>query len=171
MKSDYDDNVLPAQCILSQEQLENIEAVLKHDLIGIGVRTVLLVDMSGNIVAKHDNGNCSDLNSLTALAAANCMSMDVLANIMGENGFRLHLLKGRNQNAHFSKINRRFLLITLFSEEVSLGLLRLQIGDDARKMKDIFNKTVKNAFFHLSFPLGFAGGTRAGLKKMHPAGA
>ncbi len=158
MKSDYDDNV--PQCILSQEQMENIEAVLKHDLIGIGVRTVLLVDMSGNIVAKHDNGGCSsyELWSLAVLASANCVAMDVMAESLGEKEFSLHLLKGANRTAHFTKMGKYFLLITVSGRDVSLGQLRLRIREAVRKVRDI-SESVRDMFLRLPFPLEFAGGT------------
>ena len=56
--------------IVSQQQLENIEKVLKDDLIAIGVDCAILIDMAGNTLAKRDNGSRKiDVYSLAALAA------------------------------------------------------------------------------------------------------
>lgn len=66
------------QCAITRKQQDSIEAVLEQELITIGVHTVLLADMAGNIVAKYDGGNCSsyELCSLAVLASANCVAMD-----------------------------------------------------------------------------------------------
>ncbi len=148
------------QCTITQEKLEHIEAVLEKNLVGIGVRTVLLVDMAGNIVTKYDSGDCTtyDLWSLAVLASANCVAMDVMAGSLGEREFSLHLLKGVSKTAHFTKVGNHFLLITISGCDVSLGQLRLRIGEAVRKVREI-SESVRDMFLRLPLPLGFVGGT------------
>lgn len=146
------------QCTITQEELERIEAVLEQNLVGIGVRTVLLVDTSGNIVAKYDSGDSigCELCSFAVLASVNCAAMDVMARSLGERKFSLHLLKGRNKTAHFSKVGNRFLLITISDHDVPLGQLRLRIRETVRKVREI-SESARDEFLRLSFSLGFAG--------------
>jgi len=133
--SDYDDEYTS----LGQEQLEKIEAILQEDLISSGVHSALLIDMAGNIIAQHDNGNCDhDVYSLAALASANFAAVDTMAKIVGEEEFSLLFHKGENENIHFSKVGNDFLLISIFGKNVALGLLRLKVAEAIRKMNEVW---------------------------------
>ena len=135
MGSDYDDEYTS----LGQEQLEKIEVILKEDLISSGVHSALLIDMAGNIIAQHDNGNCDhDVYSLAALASANFAAVDTMAKIVGEEEFSLLFHKGENENIHFSKVDNEFLLISIFGKDVALGLLRLKVAEAIRKINEVW---------------------------------
>ena len=123
---------------LGQKQLDKIEDILKLDLIDNGVRCVFLIDMAGNIIANLDNGEKQhDIYSLAALAAGNFGAVSAMAKIIGENEFSLLFHKGKNENIHFSKVLNDFLMITIFSNEVSLGFLRLKVAEAIEKLTKI----------------------------------
>jgi len=123
---------------LGQKQLDGIENVLDKDLINLGVHCVLLLDMSGNIIANLDNGNMKhDIYSLAALAAGNFGAVSAMAKIMGENEFSLLFHRGNKENMHFSKVMTDFLLVTIFGKDVSLGFLRLKVAESIRKIEKI----------------------------------
>ena len=123
---------------LGQKQLDNIEDLLQKDLIDIGVRCVFLIDMAGNIIANRDNGKVKhDVYSLAALAAGNFGAVSAMAKIIGEGEFSLLFHKGKKENIHFNKIMTEFLLITIFSNEISLGFLRLKVTETVEKIKQI----------------------------------
>ena len=42
--------------VVGQEQLDGIEGILREDLVELGVHSVILIDMAGNIIAQLDNG-------------------------------------------------------------------------------------------------------------------
>lgn len=123
---------------LGQEQLDVIEEILQEDLIDVGVRCVFLIDMAGNIIANKDNGQTKhDVYSLAALAAGNFGAVSAMAKIIGEGEFSLLFHKGKKENIHFNKIITEFLLITIFSNDISLGFLRLKVSEAAEKIKKI----------------------------------
>jgi len=123
---------------LGQEQLDVIEEILQQDLIDVGVRCVFLIDMAGNIIANKDNGQTKhDVYSLAALAAGNFGAVSAMAKIIGEGEFSLLFHKGKKENIHFNKIIAEFLLITIFSNDISLGFLRLKVNEAAEKIKKI----------------------------------
>jgi predicted regulator of Ras-like GTPase activity (Roadblock/LC7/MglB family) len=122
---------------LGQNQLDNIEEVLQQDLIDIGVRCVFLIDMAGNIIANRDDGKIKhDVYSLAALAAGNFGAVSAMAKIIGEGEFSLLFHKGKKENIHFNKIIADFLLITIFSNDLSLGFLRLKVNEAVDKIKN-----------------------------------
>lgn len=123
---------------LEQEQIEGIEAVLQRDLIDMGVHCVFLIDMAGNIIADLENGDTRhDIYSLAALAAGNFGAVSTMANIIGEDEFSLLFHKGKHESIHFSKVMTDFLLITIFGKEISLGFLRLKVGEATEKIEKI----------------------------------
>lgn len=123
---------------LGQEQLDGMEEVLQQDLIDVGVRCVFLIDMAGNIIANRDNGESQhDVYSLAALAAGNFGAVSAMAKIIGEGEFSLLFHKGKKENIHFNKIATEFLMITIFSNDISLGFLRLKVNESVEKIKNI----------------------------------
>ena len=94
--------------------------------------------MAGNIIANRDNGEIKhDVYSLAALAAGNFGAVSAMAKIIGEGEFSLLFHKGKKENIHFNKIIAEFLLITIFSNDISLGFLRLKVNEAAEKIKKI----------------------------------
>ncbi len=121
--------------MLGQEQLDGMEEVLQDDLIGVGVRCVFLIDMAGNIIANRDNGESRhDVYSLAALAAGNFGAVSAMAKIIGEGEFSLLFHKGKKENIHFNKVGTEFLMITIFSNDISLGFLRLKVNESVEKI-------------------------------------
>lgn len=124
--------------MLGQEQLDGMEEVLQDDLIGVGVRCVFLIDMAGNIIANRDNGESRhDVYSLAALAAGNFGAVSAMAKIIGEGEFSLLFHKGKKENIHFNKVGTEFLMITIFSNDISLGFLRLKVNESVEKISTI----------------------------------
>ncbi|RTZ99327.1 MAG: roadblock/LC7 domain-containing protein [Deltaproteobacteria bacterium] len=124
--------------ILEQKQIEEIEQVLSKSLIDLGVHSVILIDMAGNIVVDQDSGNSDhDIYSLAALAAGNYGAMNAMANIVGEDEFSLLFHKGETANIHFSKILSDYLLVSIFGKEISLGFLRLKVAEAVAKIEKL----------------------------------
>ena len=124
--------------ILGQKQLDAIESILKKELIDMGVQCVFLIDMAGNIIADlHEGEVVLDIYSLAALAAGNFGAVSAMAKIIGEDEFSLLFHKGKKENIHFSKVSEDFLLITIFGNRVSLGLLRLKVTETIDQIKHL----------------------------------
>jgi predicted regulator of Ras-like GTPase activity (Roadblock/LC7/MglB family) len=123
---------------LSQDQLSSIEEVLQAGLMELGVHSVVLIDMAGNIVANLDNGNVDyDIYSLAALAAGNFGAVSAIAQMIGEEEFSLLFHKGEKESIHFSKVLADFLLITIFGHDTSLGFLRLKVAESIEMIENI----------------------------------
>ncbi len=127
--------------IISCAQLQEIEAVLAGKLLTIGVECVIVVDMAGNTVLSKGNGAQKyDISSFAALAAGNFASVDAMAKLIGEEEFSLLFHKGQDSSIHFSRINEELLLVCLFGHDLSLGFLRLNVGDSIRQINTIWDR-------------------------------
>jgi predicted regulator of Ras-like GTPase activity (Roadblock/LC7/MglB family) len=76
------------------------------------------------------------------LTAANFGATAEIAKILGEEEFTLLFHKGRNENVYFSAVGEHVILVTLFDERTSLGMIRLQIG----KIIDELSKILSTVF-------------------------
>lgn len=124
---------------VTQEQLDKIDDLIINDLIGVGVHSAIVVDVAGNVIAEHDNGNTAiEVHAFAALAAGNFAAVDAMAQLVGEQEFSLHFHKGEDESIHFSKINDEILLITVFGNDVSLGFLRLKTSEVIDKIKEMW---------------------------------
>ncbi len=128
--------------IVSQEQIEKMDAILTDKLIKLGVDCVIVIDMAGNIITAKDNSeNKYDVYSFAALAAGNFATVDAMAKLVGEEEFSLLFHKGQDSNIHFSKIDEDLLLISMFGQEISLGFLRLNVVDAIEQIKRLWIKS------------------------------
>ena len=112
--------------VLSKEAVNSIIAILDEDLLRAGADCALLVDRSGNLIVNRGDPANLDVVALAALSAANFGATAEIAKLIGEDDFALLFHKGKNENIHFTKVGRGFILITLFGKDVSLGVIRLK---------------------------------------------
>lgn len=130
--------------ILTQKDLEKIDFCLNRMVSSSLAQSVLLIDRSGQLIAHHGNAPAIDMSSLSALTAANFGATAEIAKILGEEEFTLLFHKGRSENVYFSAIGEHVILVTLFDDRTSLGVIRLQISkiiDELSKiLSPIFEK-------------------------------
>jgi len=119
-----------------KQQIESIENILQEELIDLGVQSVILMDLAGNVIVNLENGDAShDVYSLAALAAGNYGAVSAMANIIGEQEFSLLFHKGEEESIHFSKVVEDLLLLTIFNKNVSLGFLRLKVAEAVKRIQ------------------------------------
>ena len=123
---------------LDENQLDSIENILAEELISLGVQSLLLIDLAGNIIVSlADDKAKHDVYSLAALAAGNFGAVSEMAKIIGEEDFSLLFHKGNTNSIHFSKVSENLLLVTVFGKDVSLGFLRLKVAEAIKKIQAI----------------------------------
>jgi predicted regulator of Ras-like GTPase activity (Roadblock/LC7/MglB family) len=89
---------------------------------------VLLIDRSGQLIAQYGNTLDIDILSLSALTAANFGATAEIAKILGEEEFTLLFHKGKSENVYFTAVGEHVIMVTLFDDKTSLGLIRLRIN-------------------------------------------
>ncbi|MFP3869281.1 MAG: roadblock/LC7 domain-containing protein [Syntrophobacteria bacterium] len=112
--------------VLSKEAITNLVNVIDENLLRAGADCALLVDRSGNLIVNRGDPANLDVVALAVLSAANFGATAEIAKLIGEDDFSLLFHKGKNENVHFTKVGKGFILITLFGKDISLGLIRLK---------------------------------------------
>ena len=114
--------------IITKKDNEKINLCLNQMVSSSRAHSVLLIDRSGQLIAHHGNTPEIDILSLSALTAANFGATAEIARILGEEEFTLLFHKGKSENVYFSTIGEDVIMVTLFNDNTSLGLIRLQIN-------------------------------------------
>ncbi|MCJ7642381.1 MAG: roadblock/LC7 domain-containing protein [Desulfobacterales bacterium] len=114
--------------VITKKDLDKIEGCLGKIVSSSFANSVLLIDRSGQLIAQQGNTPDVDLLSLSALTAANFGATAEIAKLLGEEEFTLLFHKGRSENVYFSAVGEHTLLVTLFGDKTSLGLIRLKMN-------------------------------------------
>jgi predicted regulator of Ras-like GTPase activity (Roadblock/LC7/MglB family) len=114
--------------IITDKDMKKINYCLNKMVASSMAHSVLLIDRSGQLIAHFGNTPEIDILSLSALTAANFGATAEIARMLGEEEFTLLFHKGRSENVYFSAIGEHVIMVTLFDDKTSLGLIRLQIN-------------------------------------------
>jgi predicted regulator of Ras-like GTPase activity (Roadblock/LC7/MglB family) len=125
--------------IITKRDLEKINHCLNKMVSSSLAHSVLLIDRSGQLIAHHGNTPDVDILSLSALTAANFGATAEIARILGEEEFILLFHKGKSENIYFTAIGEDVIMVTLFDDRTSLGLIRLRINQILDELSQILS--------------------------------
>jgi predicted regulator of Ras-like GTPase activity (Roadblock/LC7/MglB family) len=135
--------------VITKKDLEKIEGCLGKMVTASFAHSVLLIDRSGQLIAQQgETPPDLDVMSLSALTAANFGATAEIARLLGEEEFTLLFHKGRSENVYFSAVGEHTIMVTLFDDKTSLGVIRLKmnqiIGELGSIVSCIFEKEKKS---------------------------
>lgn len=113
--------------VLYEEEFERIKHLLNTLRMDASAKIVFLVDKNGQQIAGVGEVNLVDSTSLASLTAGNVAATDGLAKLIGEKEFSILFHEGRKDNIHISIVGQRLILVVIFDERSSLGLVRLRV--------------------------------------------
>jgi predicted regulator of Ras-like GTPase activity (Roadblock/LC7/MglB family) len=125
--------------IITKMELEEIERCLEKMVSTSSAHSVLLIARSGQLIANHGDTQAIDVSALSALTAANFGATAEIAKLLGEEEFTLLFHKGRSENVYFSAIGEHVIMVTLFDDKTSLGLVRLRINQVNKELFHILS--------------------------------
>jgi len=106
---------------------------------------VFLVDKNGQQIAAVGDLTTLDTTSLASLTAGNVAATDGLARLIGEREFSILFHEGERDNIHISIVAQRVILVVIFDERTSLGLVRLQVRRAMSELEKIFEEIARKA--------------------------
>jgi len=118
-----------ADVIVSMEVLEDIRDYLSREAVTEGISSILVIDNAGTLIVNMGSRVELDAVALAAVAAANFAATEQIARLIGERDFVLLFYKGHSESFHFSRVGKDYIIVTIFDNSLSLGLLRLKIAE------------------------------------------
>jgi len=114
--------------ILAKEDVKRIDACLKKVLSKSAAVSAFLIDRSGQLIANCGTPSTLDVSAFSALTAANFGATSEIAKLLGEQEFNLLFHKGQNENVYFSVVGKNMIIVIVFDDRTTLGLVRLSIN-------------------------------------------
>jgi predicted regulator of Ras-like GTPase activity (Roadblock/LC7/MglB family) len=130
--------------ILQEQQFLRLKNVLERVRIECAARVVFLVDRDGQTIAFHGDIGDMDTTSFSSLAAGNVAATTSMAKLIGENVFPAVVHEGEHESIFISVISRS-LLVVVFDERSTLGLVKLRAKRASHDIAAILEEAVKQS--------------------------
>ncbi len=124
-----------ADIVISVDILDDVRNYLATEVMTEGISSVLVIDNAGTLICTIGDKLELDVISLAAVAAANFAATEQIARLIGERDFVLLFYKGHSESFHFSRVGDEYIIVTIFNNSLSLGLLRLKIAEVAQVLE------------------------------------
>jgi len=127
-----------ADFVLYEEEFKHLEEALRRLRQEANAKAVFLIDKNGQQIASAGEVEQFDTTSLASLTAGNVAATDGLAKLIGEREFSVLFHEGQQDHIHISIVANRVILVVIFDERSSLGLVRLRVKRATAEMNAIF---------------------------------
>jgi predicted regulator of Ras-like GTPase activity (Roadblock/LC7/MglB family) len=130
--------------ILQEQQFLRLKNVLERVRVECAARVVFLVDRDGQTIAFNGDIGDMDTTSFSSLAAGNVAATTSMAKLIGENVFPAVVHEGEHESIFISVIGRS-LLVVVFDERSTLGLVKLRAKRASHDIAAILDEAIKQS--------------------------
>jgi predicted regulator of Ras-like GTPase activity (Roadblock/LC7/MglB family) len=127
------------QMVMYDEEAQQIQAICDRLARESNAKAVLCIDKNGQPFAQSGETEHLDVTSLSSLTAGNVAATGGIAKLLSENEFSGQFHEGEKTNVHLSIVGQRVILVVLFDERSSLGLVRLRVRKAAEELTRILD--------------------------------
>jgi len=131
--------------VMYEEEYLQIKDILQRLQVDSNSKIVFLVDKNGQQIATHGDMRGVDATSLASLTAGNVAATDGLAKLIGEKEFSILFHEGEKDNIHISLVAQRVILVVIFDEKSSLGLVRLRVKKASGELEKTFEVLLRKS--------------------------
>lgn len=130
--------------VIHEHQFHKIKSVLARLCVECAARAVFLVDRDGQPIAFHGEIGNMDTTSFSSLAAGNVAATTSMAKLIGEDVFPAVVHEGERESIFISVIGRS-LLVVVFDERSTLGLVKLRTKKASFEVASIFEDVARDS--------------------------
>lgn len=129
----------------SEADSRRITEILNGFLGDASARTALIVDRTGQLVATVGAPVQFDPTAFASLTAADFSANDQLARMLGELEFGALFHQGERESMYLADIARRVILVVLFDNSTTLGLVKLRVRNAVTQLNGVFTDMFSRA--------------------------
>ncbi|MEA3465196.1 MAG: roadblock/LC7 domain-containing protein [Thermodesulfobacteriota bacterium] len=126
--------------VLYDEEVAKVKEVLDTLLKAANANSIFLIDKNGQMIAMSGDVSEIDSTSLASLTAGNIAATGGLAKLVGEKEFAIQFHEGEKDNIHISIVGGRVILVIIFDQRSSLGLVRLRVKKASAALAVVFEE-------------------------------
>jgi predicted regulator of Ras-like GTPase activity (Roadblock/LC7/MglB family) len=129
---------------LGESDYNRISEHLTELLRESDARSAMVVDRTGQLLANAGEALSFDATVFASLTAADFSANDQLAKMIGEPEFASLFHQGKKESMYLADVGRRFILVVLFDQRTTVGLVRLRVKqtveDLSKLIVEMFNR-------------------------------
>jgi len=133
------------QLVMQDVDFRRVLTVVERLVRDANAKGVFVVDKAGQLIAEAGEMRGIDSTSLASLTAGCIAATGGLAKIVGEEEFPIHFHQGQRDNLHITLVGGRMILVVVFDERSSLGLVRLRVKKAGTELAKIFEEIRKKS--------------------------
>lgn len=126
--------------VLFEDDVERLNGALDVFLQETEAKCVLVIDKGGHLITVRGVTDSMDTSSLSALAAGAFASTREIARLIGEPEFSVLFHQGRREHIHVSLIDSDTLLMAIFDDSTTIGIIRLYARDTEEEIARLFSE-------------------------------
>jgi len=134
-----------AQLVMYDEDYRRILQVIQRLVRDANAKGVFVVDRNGQLIGEAGELRGIDTTSLASLTAGCIAATGGLAKLVGEEDFPVHFHQGQRDNLHITLVSSRTILVVVFDDRSSLGLVRLRVKKAGGELARIFEEIQKKS--------------------------
>ena len=124
--------------IFYEEEINKINALISKMLKGAEAKCALLVDKDGHLITRQGFTHSLDTTALAALLAGSFASTKEIAKLVGEPEFSVLFHQGKKDHIHMSIVGERSILVVIFDDRTTIGMVRLYAKETSVELQSIF---------------------------------
>lgn len=131
--------------IMYENEFKRIDEELQKLHIQANAKVVFLVDKNGQLIASAGESHNIDTTSLASLTAGNIAATGGIARLIGEKEFTILFHEGERDNIHISLVGQRVILVVIFDQRSSIGLVRLRVKKSSENLARVFDDIARKS--------------------------
>jgi predicted regulator of Ras-like GTPase activity (Roadblock/LC7/MglB family) len=135
--------MMDQQLVMYDEDHRKVLAVIQRLVREANAKGIFVVDKNGQLIAEAGEIRGLDTTSLASLTAGSIAATGGLAKIIGEEEFPVHFHQGQRDNLHVTLVGGRVILVVIFDDRSSLGLVRLRVKKAGVELARVFEEIQK----------------------------
>ncbi len=129
--------------VLYEEEIKQIDRVLIRLIKEAEAKCALLVDKDGHLITRQGFTHTLDTTALAALLAGSFASTKEIARLVGEPEFSVLFHQGKKDHIHISLIGERTIMVVIFDDRTTIGMVRLYAKEISETLHEILSKSGK----------------------------
>jgi len=130
---------MPRHRFVTPEEQKQIDALLRDLLKNSDAKTAILLDQGGFLMSTQGFTEHIDPQTIAVLAAGAFSTTRELAKMIGEEEFTAMFHQGRRDHIHLSAVGKDALLIIIFENTTTIGMVRLFAREASKKLATVLN--------------------------------
>lgn len=131
--------------IYTKEEIDQLNESISRMLKESDAKCALLVDRDGHMITRQGSTQSMDTSALAALVAGSFASTKEIARLVGEPEFSVLFHQGKKDSIHISLVDEQSILVVIFDDRTTIGMVRLFVKETAEKLAKLFEEARKKA--------------------------